>query len=88
MTEEPDHVGARDPGGAPAAGDGKPGGNRSQSGPRRRQRGLLAFGLVGVAVGYVLVEGHFGPFLGLIGLVLLMVSIAVGLPEVIGTRPR
>jgi hypothetical protein len=53
---------------------------------RRRQPALLAFGLIGVVVGYVLVYSAPGGFFGVIGLLLMCVSIAVGAPEVIGTR--
>lgn len=61
---------------------------RTRPARRRRQPALLAFGLVGVVVGFVLVQGVLGPFFGVVGLLLVMISIAVGLPEVIGSRQR
>lgn len=61
---------------------------RNRPASRRRQPALLAFGLVGVVVGFVLVQGVLGPFFGVVGLLLVMISIAVGLPEVIGSRQR
>jgi hypothetical protein len=39
-------------------------------------------------VGFVLTQGVLGPFFGVVGLLLVTISIAVGLPELIGSRQR